>query len=85
MGQFFLRNLPAELGVHQSGHGRIDLELLSKNLPHLAQQPGGHGQEGRGLVLVLCLSLLHVQLHRRPYHSVPHWFKIRVFRERHPL
>ena len=47
MGQFLLGDLPAELGVHQSGHGRIDLELLSKNLPHLAQQPGGHGQEGR--------------------------------------
>ena len=80
----FLGNPPAEFGIHQSCHGRVDLKLLSKYLPHLPQQPGSHGQEGRGVVLVLRLSLFHVQLHRRPYHCVADWLEVRVFREGYP-
>ena len=42
-GQLLLRDLLPELGVCEPGHGRIDLELVSKDLPRLPQQPGGHG------------------------------------------
>ena len=85
VGLLFLGDLLPQLFVHQPGHGRVDLKLLSKNLPHLPQEPGSHGQEGRGVVLVLRLSLLHVQLHRRPYHCVADGLEVRVFREGYPL
>ena len=85
MSQLLLGDLLLQLFVYQPGHGRVEVELVGKNLTHLPQEPGCHGQEGRGVVLVLRLSLLHVQLHRRPYHCVADGFEVRVLGERHLL
>lgn len=85
MSQFLLRDFLPKLGVCQPGHGRVYLKLVSKNLPHLPQKPGGHGQERWGVAVVMYLPIFRFQFHRRLYHSVANGFEVRVLGEGNPL